>query len=363
MRGGSIAQRKPVTQMQTDQQFAPQPAHRRFTFEEARQGVDERRQRINQLRERLSSYFVGKEEIVDLMVVGTLAQEPVLLVGPPGTAKSDLIVKFAQAIGVTGSDYFEYMLTKFSEPSEIIGPIDLAELKTGRYVRRVAGKLPDARIVFLDEIFKSNSAILNTLLTIINERKYYQDGKPHPVNLVMLFGATNEIPEHSDLAALRDRFTLKVRSETIHDAQFDELIDMGLRNESFKAFQTRPWEGIASLDDFLLLKTYLDQIMFGGEATRGVDGRRTGDADRKRYFPEDMYALFRRIIKTLEAEDRIEITDRKVIKLYKLIRTRAFLIHGGTVGKDDLSLLRYIPDRLADFTPVRDKVDALLRLG
>ena len=110
------------------------------------------------------------------MVVAAVAQEPLLLVGPPGTAKSDLVLKFKDALGLADEDYFEYMLTRFTEPSEIIGPIDISQLREGRYIRREQGKLPTARLGFLDEIFKSNSAILNILLTIINERKFYQDG-------------------------------------------------------------------------------------------------------------------------------------------------------------------------------------------
>ena len=110
------------------------------------------------------------------MLVAAVAQEPLLLVGPPGTAKSDLVLKFKDALGLADEDYFEYMLTRFTEPSEIIGPIDISQLREGRYIRREQGKLPTARLAFLDEIFKSNSAILNILLTIINERKFYQDG-------------------------------------------------------------------------------------------------------------------------------------------------------------------------------------------
>jgi MoxR-like ATPase len=133
-------------------------------------------------------------------------------VGPPGTAKSDLVVKFVESLGLGGGDYFEYMLTKFTEPSEILGPIDIDQLKQGRFIRRTKAKLPEARVAFLDEIFKSNSAILNTLLTIVNERKYYQDGEPVPVALRMLFAATNDIPEQSELDALADRFVLKVET-------------------------------------------------------------------------------------------------------------------------------------------------------
>ena len=115
--------------------------------------IEEIRERISRLRKTLSSYFVGKSEIIDLMTVCTVAQEPLLLIGRPGTAKSDLVVKFSQALGLSTGEYFEYMLTKFTEPSEIIGPIDINELKEGKYLRRVEGKLPTARLVFLDEIF------------------------------------------------------------------------------------------------------------------------------------------------------------------------------------------------------------------
>lgn len=324
-----------------------------YTFEEIRPEVEAIRQRINTMRLSLSQYFVAKEELIDLMVVCMLAQEPLLIVGKPGTAKSDLVIKFIQALGLTGEDYFEYMLTKFTEPGEIIGPIDINKLKEGRYFRRVSGKLPEAKIAFLDEIFKSNSAILNTLLTIINERKYYQDGRPIPVDLRMLFAATNEIPEFSELGALRDRFTMKIESESVRERYFDDLLEKGLRNEGYKAFNQRPWEGLSSLEDFQKLKIYLNHLMSHSEE---------GASDREKYFPQEVYVLFKRIIKTLEKEDNIEISDRKVIKLYKLIRTRAFLFHGGVVTKEDLCLLRYIADRIQDFAPVREKVDTLLRL-
>ena len=178
------------------------------------------RKRINRFRTSLGRFFVNKQELIDLMCVAAVAQEPLLLVGPPGTAKSDLVLKFKDALGLGEGDYFEYMLTRFTEPCEIIGAIDIKELREGRYIRREQGKLPTARLAFLDEIFKSNSAILNILLTIINERKFYQDGMPEPVPLRVLFAATNEIPEQGELAALKDRFVLKVESRSVQDDHF-----------------------------------------------------------------------------------------------------------------------------------------------
>lgn len=331
-----------------------------FTFEQVRDEVDVLRARLNNLREALADYFVEKDEIIDLMVVCALAQEPLLLVGRPGTAKSDLVVKFCQALGLKPGEYFEYMLTKFTEPGEIIGPIDIEALKGGRYLRRVGGKMPEARIVFLDEIFKSNSAILNTLLTMINERKYYQDGQPTPVAMKMLFAATNEIPEFTELDALKDRFTLKIESTSVRAHQFEALLNKGLRNSTYKAFNQRPWQGLASLEDFEKLKLYLDTVMMN--SGREDEGDDDVHGDQRRFFPDEVFALFRRVLRTLEKEDGIEISDRKVIKLYRLIRARAFLFHGGTVQREDLSLLRYIPERLQDFQPIREKVDNLLRL-
>src|SRR5688572_26942155 len=94
--------------------------------------ADELRERIHRFRTSLGRFFVAKQEVIDLMTVAAVAQEPLLIVGPPGTAKSDLVLKFKDALGLADEDYFEYMLTRFTEPSEIIGPIDITLLREGR---------------------------------------------------------------------------------------------------------------------------------------------------------------------------------------------------------------------------------------
>ena len=212
-----------------------------LTYEDLQPEAEELRQKIHRFRTALGRFFVDKQHLIDLMLVAAVAQEPLLIVGPPGTAKSDLVLKFKDALGIAQEDYFEYMLTRFSEPSEIIGPIDINELRDGRYIRREKGKLPTAKMAFLDEIFKSNSAILNILLTIINERKFYQDGMPQPVALQVLFAATNEIPEHGELGALKDRFVLKAESLSVSNDYFEELIDAGLNSEVYKNLNQTPW--------------------------------------------------------------------------------------------------------------------------
>src|SRR5215207_5398493 len=101
------------------------------TLQDLQAEADELRKRINRFRVSLGRFFVQKQDVIDLMVVAAIAQEPLLIVGPPGTAKSDLVLKFKDALGVSEEDYFEYMLTRFTEPSEIIGAIDIAKLRDG----------------------------------------------------------------------------------------------------------------------------------------------------------------------------------------------------------------------------------------
>lgn len=319
--------------------------------------ADDLRARINRFRTALGRFFVAKQDVIDLMVVAAVAQEPLLIVGPPGTAKSDLVLKFKDALGISEDDYFEYMLTRFTEPSEIVGPIDINQLREGRYVRREQGKLPTCRLAFLDEIFKSNSAILNILLTIINERKFYQDGVPQPVRLRILFAATNEVPEQSELAALKDRFVLKIESRSVQDDQFASLIDLGLQNESYRSLNQKPWaEGLCSLDDILKAGRYLTYLF----ARQQTDGHGEPVNDRAMFFPSDVFREYQRLVKTLVREDRVFVSDRKLVKLYKLFRVRAWLFSGGTVSRDDLRLLAFLGETHQEIELLREKVPQLL---
>jgi len=315
------------------------------------------RSKIDRFRTALGRWFVGKQALIDLMVVAAVAQEPLLLVGPPGTAKSDLVLKFKDAMGIGEVDYFEYMLTRFTEPSEVLGPIDVNLLRQGRYVRREQGKLPSAQLVFLDEIFKSNSAILNSLLTVINERKFYQDGVPTPVRLKILFAATNEIPEHAELAALKDRFCLKAACRPVQDEKFVELIDAGLAMQTHKDLGRKPWaEGHATLTDFLKAHRYLTLLMARG----GEDGK---PGDRQLYFRDELIQELRRVLRTVVREDEVFVSDRKIVKLYRLLRTHAWVTHGGAVEREDLRLLSYLGETREEVDLLEEKVPKLLGLA
>src|SRR5215813_9767122 len=167
---------------------------------------------VNRLRdevvEPLKRRFVGRDEVIDLIALAVVAGEHLFLYGPPGTAKSALIRQFATAVQ---GRYFEYLLTRFSEPNEVFGPIDLARLREGTVATVTTGMLPEAEFAFLDELFNANSAILNNLLSVLNERVYRRGAEMHRLPILSLFSASNHLPEDDSLQALFDRFLLRCR--------------------------------------------------------------------------------------------------------------------------------------------------------
>lgn len=332
-----------------------------FNANEISEDIDNIRARILKTTRVLKESFIGKDEAIDMMAVAAVSGLPLLLIGRPGTAKSDLVVRFCEAMGVGSDDYFEYMLTKFTEPTEVMGPIDVNSLQEGKHRIVTQGMLPEAQVVFLDEIFKANSAILNTLLTVVNERKYYNGGVACPVNMQVLFAATNEIPTFSELDALKDRFILKVESKSVKDEYFDELMDACTEGATDKAFNLKPWRDQSTLEDFVKARYFIQHQM----RDQTLRSRQDSDIlnDRRTYFPDTVYSLFKRIIKTLETEDGIEISDRKIHQLYKLLRAHAFIFSGGVIQKEDLRLLKFIPNKIQDIKVIQDKVERLLNIG
>ena len=164
--------------------------------------------RILAVRQDLNANLLERETAIEAALLALLCQAHLLLLGPPGTAKSLLVRNVCER--VRGAGYFERLLTRFSTPEELFGPLSLSALEKDQYLRITAGTLVEAHIAFLDEVFKANSAILNSLLTLINERVYHEAGQVLPVPLLSIFGASNELPEGEELNALYDRFLLRV---------------------------------------------------------------------------------------------------------------------------------------------------------
>lgn len=174
--------------------------------------------------------FVGKDEIIDLLGIGLVARENAFLLGPPGTAKSAIVRQLSN--GIEGGKNFEYLLTRFTEPNEIFGPFDIRKLKEGDLVTNTEGMLPEASMVFLDEIFNANSAILNSLLMALNEKVFRRGKETRKLPALMFVGASNQLPEDEALAALLDRFLLRMKCDYVDTDLLESVLLAGRKLES-----------------------------------------------------------------------------------------------------------------------------------
>jgi MoxR-like ATPase len=164
--------------------------------------------KIQTLSIELNENFKEREDEIAGSLLALLSGEHVLFIGPPGTAKSLLAREMCKC--VDGGNFFYYLLTRFTTPDEIFGPLSLSLLQEDVFSRKIVGYLPMANVSFLDEIFKANSSILNSLLTILNERRFHNGSEVLEVPLLAVFGASNELPEENEsLEALYDRFLFR----------------------------------------------------------------------------------------------------------------------------------------------------------
>ncbi len=172
-----------------------------------------------------STYFERREEIRGLLVA-LLAKQHVLLLGAPGTSKSAMTEDLCRRIG---GKYFKKLVSRTSTPEELFGPVSLKALENDSYRRVTTGKLPEAEIAFIDEVWKCNSAVLNGMLGIVNEREFENDGQVMKCPLQTMVGASNELPEdREELGALWDRFLLRYVVKYIRDPRnFEAMLQGG----------------------------------------------------------------------------------------------------------------------------------------
>ncbi len=275
------------------------------------------------LRAELMSRFPERTNVIDGSLAAVLAGEHVLLLGPPGTAKSALVRALAQAFG---GSYFERLLTKFSTPEELFGPVSLKGLEADKFTRVTIGMLPSAEFAFVDEVFKANSAILNAMLSLINERIFHNDGAPMQVPLVTLFGASNELPEGKELEALFDRFALRYH------------VDYLLRPQNLKAVLVAPEPKLTTVLDMKTLRAAQAEVLKVKVTDATVDALIT-------------------IRDALRGEGGIVASDRRWKKSLKLVQAAAWLAGERETTPEDLTLL---VDALWREPKERTKVAALV---
>lgn len=271
-------------------------------------------EQLNKVLTHIKHSFIGKDEIIDLLGICLVARENLFLLGPPGTAKSAIVRLLSQC--VEEGKNFEYLLTRFTEPNEIFGPFDIRRLKEGELVTNTEGMMPEASLVFFDEIFNANSAILNSLLMALNEKIFRRGKETRKLPALMFVGASNVMPEDEALNALLDRFLIRVKCDYVDPDLLQEVLLAGWKMEKDVAEELP----VIAAGDILRLQ----------KACRNIDL----SSVRKQYID---------IVHSLR-NTGIKVSDRRAVKLQNLIAASALICGRTEAILSDLWVLKYIWD-------------------
>lgn len=265
-----------------------------------------------QVLEPMKREFIGKDEIIDLLGVCLVGGENLFILGPPGTAKSALVHNLSKRLH---GETFIYLLTRFTEPNELFGPFDIRRLREGELTTNTSGMLTEASLVFLDELLNANSAILNSLLTALNERVLHRGHERIDVQALFFIGASNHLPQEDALQALFDRFLLRVTCDNVAPEQLTQVLEAGWRFET-----PRIDAPVVTFAELRELQKLLPDVSL--ELVR-----------------HEYAELIRRI-----RHAGIGVSDRRAVKLQRVIASSALLCGRAEAQISDLWVLRYIWD-------------------
>jgi MoxR-like ATPase len=282
--------------------------------------------KLEEIKNALNAKFFERENVVEAILIAILSRQHMLMIGPAGTAKSALSEELAKI--VQGTQYFQWLLTRFSTPEEVFGPLSLKDLEQGVYKRNTATKMPEANLVFLDEIFKANSAILNSLLTLINERLFYNNGSPVQVPLMSVIGASNEYPEEGEgLEALFDRFLLRFEIDYIADeTNFVSMMKGAGQHQQMPSM---------TMNELVQLQFVTDMVA----------------------IPEEVYETLSKIRKELRDEG-IRPSDRRFKQSLSVLQAKALINQRQVVKVDDIVILE---NALWETVDQKDAVSSIVR--
>lgn len=271
---------------------------------------------MQQIGIELNNMFVERDDLVKIMQLAIATGTNVLMLGEPGTAKTDITHELCSRI--ENANFFSWLLNKTSDPSEILGSFSIKQMENDRFLRVTTGKLPEAHIAFMDEVYKSNAPTLNALLTIMNEHIFYNDGKANPIPLISLFGASNEPPEDESLNALHDRFIFRINVQYVKDAANKKRMHNNYIDKRAGLF------GLAGK-----VTITLDEVKALQQAAMTVK------------VHKDIINKFISLINQLDKQ-AIHVSDRRQNECFKVLQGSAVLRGSNQVGLDDFKNLIYV---------------------
>ncbi len=305
----------------------------------------------------LNRRFSNMEDPILALILAVASGEPLLFVGPPGTAKSRLIRVFCELVGLIDlrnlgkkqndqqNSYFEYLLTPFTEPGELFGYFNVEQVQgKTTLIRNQKGMMQQAKVVYLDEVFNGSSAILNSILAFVNEGIFHDRGEITEVEMQVLFGATNDVPQTNELRAIYDRFLLRCEVNNVNEsaAAIKNLLEKGWQ-ETYSTHQKQDFSDL--LDNLELFRKDLVKRTSKGELAVGSDS--------------DFFGALTQRVSHMRRMELSDMSNRRMVKmlnvmlihsLYEAVRHNRLNPPGIMLSDEQFMLLRFSQDRLDELS-------------